>query len=279
MIAIPHALLVLGNLAKSMGLLDAQMDEIFQCFHGSKLTTANSCYRRIAKGGFVMRKDHMLTREFLRHAETLEDSLHKERCQLWSPIHGSFTSVDKFLHTKAQTITKDFVLQPKSGGPSDMQTATVYRTNSVPRVPTGANPMHPNPAEEALPKAVYRHDHAHVNDISDHPEVHAPTTTNGATHPSSGMHLNDHASIASHSEVGSVNKTQVNPLMQAPDALQPAVYRLEPSNIADSNLCSSGSKHPMPFGQAVYRETSDGAANVGEALPPPPAFRPCPFHA
>ena len=275
MIAIPHALLVLGNLAKSMGLVDAQIDEIFQCFHGSKLTNANSGYRKTAKGGFVMRKDHLLTREFLRHAETLEDSLHKERCQLWSPVHGSFASVEQFRRTKAQTITKDFILQPKSGGPSDMQTATVYRTSSASSAHNIDQPMHPNPTDDALPMAVYRHGHASLSDQSAH-AMTLQSSTGGAPTLSLAKHPIDSTPVDSHQKAVPVTKTQNMPVTATSAALHPAEYRMESTATCDS-INQVGLKHPtmgkheknhQSF-EHQDRGTEKGATKVGEAFNPP----------
>ena len=88
MIAIPHALLVLGNVVRALGILGKEMDEVFQGFHELRLTANNSCLRKLNKGSFLVRKDTLLTREFLQHAKALEQSLHQETCQLWSPTHG-----------------------------------------------------------------------------------------------------------------------------------------------------------------------------------------------
>ena len=138
MIATPHALLLLGNLAKIMGLTEASIEDVFTCFHDNKLNAENCCFKKIGKGGFVMKKDQLITNEFRKHAGTLEKSLHNEQCQVWSPVHGEFKSLEAFQQVQAGTLTKDFVLRPipRTGMANAVITQSVYRCTDSPSGPS-----------------------------------------------------------------------------------------------------------------------------------------------
>ena len=161
MIATPHALLVLGNVVKAMGLCSNDLDEVFQGFHETKLTANNSCFRKTTKGGFLMRKDQMLTKDFVANVRTLEQSMHHDEYQIWSPTHGMFRNIQGFLQTKATTVTKDFVLkpaQPRFHRALSMQTETVYRSDTMPAHLGTTSEANPCQQEHALHPAVYRPD-------------------------------------------------------------------------------------------------------------------------
>ena len=163
MIATPHALLVLGNVVKAMGLCSNDLDEVFQGFHETKLTANNSCFRKTTKGGFLMRKDQMLTKDFVANVRTLEQSMHHDEYQIWSPTHGMFRNIQGFLQTKATTVTKDFVLkpaQPRFHRALSMQTETVYRSDNMPAHLGTTSEANPCQQEHALHPAVYRPDFA-----------------------------------------------------------------------------------------------------------------------
>jgi len=72
------------------------------------------------------------------HAKELEQSLHKEAWQLWSPVHGLFRTHEGFMHAKSQTLTKEFVLQTVGPGPTGanhLRTQAMYKDNQPePRV-------------------------------------------------------------------------------------------------------------------------------------------------
>lgn len=163
MIAIPHALLVLGNLTKALGLLDNGMDEIFQGFHDLKLTPDNSCLRKVSQGVFLMRKDQLLTREFITNAKALELSLHRDSCQVWSPTHGLFDSCESFLTAKSQSISKHVVLRAKDGGSHSFQTETIYTNSGQPHVCQPRIPPEPLSGDTTSVNRIGFCDHDPVN--------------------------------------------------------------------------------------------------------------------
>ena len=219
MIAVPHALLVLGNLTKTLGLLSEDIEDLFGSFHETKLTAENSFFRKIGTGGFLMRKNQLLTHDFLQHAKSLEQSLHKDQCQLWSPAYGIFKEHGEFSKTKARKITKDFVL--KVVQPGSMQTHRIddARASSSDLSPAVAS-MHPMPI---------------LNDMQpvEYPLRPDGNSTEGFPQHASVMSTSDQKGrISELHQATSCSIPEVVPPVVATNALQPAVYRSNISRLA-----------------------------------------------